>query len=221
MALLADPAPPPPRVTQELVAIGLKPCWLATAGEVLNRLDQDGAALLILEQVLPDMPGTELCQRVRSEPQHARLPVVFYSRLEAVADRIAGLEAGADDYVPKSCNPRELVLRLRRLFPRGEPDRTPQEVFRFGSLEIDLRTHGVRFGGRVRPVTLTEFRLLAALAVGRGRVLSREALLGEIRPGRDDLDPRSVDSHVRRLRAKLGAGRRHIRAVRGFGYRLE
>lgn len=218
---MVDPTRTPPRVTQELGALGLELCRLASAREVMDWLGRHTADLILLEQTLPDMPGAALCRRLRSQPQYARLPMVFYSRAEAVADRIAGLEAGADDYVLKSCHPRELVLRLQRLFSRDEPERAPPEFFRFGSLEVDPRTHVVRVAGRSREVTVTEFRLLASLARGRGRVLSREALLGEIRPGRNDLDPRSVDSHVRRLRAKLGAGRRHLRAVRGFGYRLE
>lgn len=219
VALLVDDARTPARVTQELGTAGLDIRSLPTGRDAIAWLDQHTADLLLLEQTLPDMTGIALCRRLRSNPRYVRLPIVFYSRKGDVQDRIAGLEAGADDYVPKSRNPRELILRLRRLL-RRDPVVTRQEVFRLGRLEVDLLNHAVRVSDRPCPVTLTEFRILTTLADRHGRVISREELLNEVWPGRDNIDLRSVDSHIRRLRSKLGSGRRHLQTVRAFGYRL-
>lgn len=207
-------------MSQELGTAGLELRCLSTARDAIAWLDQHTADLLLLEQTLPDMSGVALCRRLRSNPRYVRLPIVFYSRQEEVRDRIAGLEAGADDYVPKSCNPREPVLRLRRLLRRDQEAGAPRNMVVLGNLKIDLLNHRVSVGGRTVPVSLTEFRILTALGDRQGRVVSREALLAEVWPGRDPIDARSVDSHIRRLRAKLGPGRRHLQTVRSFGYRL-
>ena len=138
----------------------------------------------------------------------------------AEIDRVLGLELGADDYVVKPFSPRELVLRVKKLLERGKPADAAKEKMIFGDLEIDLPRHAVSWKGKAIDLTATEFKLLVTLAQRRGRVQSRDTLLRDVWGYESMIDTRTVDTHMRRLREKLGAAAKHLDTLRGVGYRF-
>ena len=177
--------------------------------------------LVVLDVMLPDLSGIEVCRRLRRNPQTVRLPVIMLTARSDEVDRVVGFEVGADDYVPKPFSPRELILRvdaiLRRTTAVGETE-GPQ-VITLGKLAIDVPAHRVDVEGEEVLLTALEFRLLLDLASRAGRVQSRDALLERVWGYSPNVETRTVDTHVKRLREKLGAGAEHIETVRGVGYR--
>lgn len=168
-------------------------------------------ALVLLDLMLPDMSGTEVCRRMRTDPQAKNLPIVMLTARADEIDRVVGLEMGADDYVVKPFSTRELVLRVRAILRRGQLAEETVGQVSFGNLRVDAE------------VTLTalEFRLLSTLLQRRGRVQSRETLLEDVWQMRPDVTSRTVDTHVRRLRRKLGDTADYIETIRGVGYRFQ
>jgi two-component system phosphate regulon response regulator PhoB len=189
-----------------------------TALAEISRAQPD---LLVLDVMLPDLSGIEVCRRLRRSPETVRLPVIMLTARSDEVDRVVGFEVGADDYVPKPFSPRELVLRveaiLRRTIPREDTE-GPQEIV-LGDLVIDVPAHRVEVRGQEVPLTALEFRLLLDLASRAGRVQSRNALLERVWGYSPDVETRTVDTHVKRLREKLGVGAERIETVRGVGYR--
>jgi len=177
--------------------------------------------LVVLDVMLPDISGIEVCRRLRRKRDTVRLPVIMLTAKTDEVDRVVGFEVGADDYVTKPFSPRELVLRveaiLRRTIPSAEVD-GPQ-VITLGSLLIDVPAHRVEVLGEEVLLTALEFRLLLDLASRAGRVQSRDALLERVWGYAPNVETRTVDTHVKRLREKLGAGAKQIETVRGVGYR--
>jgi DNA-binding response OmpR family regulator len=179
--------------------------------------------VVLLDIMLPGPDGLEICRRIRAAPELAALPVIMLTARGDDVDRIVGLELGADDYLPKPFNPRELLARIRAVRRRATPAAPATPPFRSGDLEIDLAARTVRVGGR--PVTLThhEFELLAVLARAAGRVLSRDRILEALTGRGHEPFDRSVDVHVSRLRQKIEAdprAPRHVLTARGAGYML-
>jgi DNA-binding response OmpR family regulator len=187
------------------------------------RQDERGFALVLLDLMLPDADGLEVCRQIRSLAAPARsMPVVMLTAKGDPFDRVVGLEVGADDYLPKPFEPRELLARLRAVLRRPPlaAESEPQ-VLRFGRLEIDRGARVVRVAGEARPLTAHQFDLLAALAERAGRVLSREQLLDAVRGEAFDPFDRSIDVHIGRLRAAIEDDPRQPRriiTVRGAGY---
>jgi two-component system phosphate regulon response regulator PhoB len=186
----------------------------------LAEIQRSQPDLLVLDVMLPDVSGLEVCRRLRRNPQTVRLPVIMLTARTDEVDRVVGFEVGADDYVPKPFSPRELVLRveaiLRRTIPAVE---VGPQVIALGDLVIDVPAHRVEVEGEEILLTALEFRLLLDLASRAGRVQSRDALLERVWGYSPDVETRTVDTHVKRLREKLGAGAAHIETVRGVGYR--
>jgi two-component system phosphate regulon response regulator PhoB len=186
----------------------------------LAEIQRSQPDLLVLDVMLPDVSGIEVCRRLRRNPQTVRLPVIMLTARTDEVDRVVGFEVGADDYVPKPFSPRELVLRveaiLRRTIPAVE---VGPQVIALGDLVIDVPAHRVEVEGEEILLTALEFRLLLDLASRAGRVQSRDALLERVWGYSPDVETRTVDTHVKRLREKLGAGAAHIETVRGVGYR--
>lgn len=201
---------------------GLETVGAGTGRSGLATALTDGPDLVILDLMLPDMDGFEVCKRLRREPQTERIPVVIVSAKDSEMDRVLGLELGADDYLAKPFSPRELLLRVRRSLERRQPVPESGDLLVFGELTIDVPGHRVLVKGRVVDVTATEFRLLTVLARRRGRVQTREHLLHEVWSvgESDEIDVRTVDTHVRRLREKLGVAAQWVETVRGVGYRF-
>jgi DNA-binding response OmpR family regulator len=183
----------------------------------LERLAREPFDALVLDLMLPDMDGLELCRQLRAKSD---TPVLMLTARGDAADRIVGLEIGADDYLPKPFEPRELLARLRAILRRrAHPSKSP--VLRFGRLEIDRDARAVRLEGEARSLTGFQFALLAALAENAGRVLSREVLMDLLRGEPREAFDRSIDVHVSRLRAAIEDDPkkpRRIITVRGAGY---
>lgn len=179
--------------------------------------------LVILDLMLPDMSGTEICRRIRQEPTTARLPVVMLTARSEDIDRVVGFEVGADDYVVKPFSTRELVLRVRAILRRSEPAAATDtsNTLTIGPLRLDFEGHRLWVDGEEIVLTALEFRLLRTLIQRRGRVQTREILLTQVWEMSGDLTTRTVDTHVRRLRKKLGSAAGYIETLRGVGYRFQ
>jgi two-component system, OmpR family, phosphate regulon response regulator PhoB len=195
---------------------------LATTGEqALAHLRRRVPDLVLLDLMLPDVSGTELCARIKSDPRTKHVPVVMLTAKGEEIDRVVGFEVGADDYVTKPFSVRELVLRVRAVLRRSRgaraEERTPESV---GPLRVDLDAHRAFVDGAEIQLTPLEFRLLTTLMARLGRVQSREQLLEDVWEMSSELETRTVDTHVKRLREKLGSGRDLLETVRGIGYRL-
>ncbi len=175
---------------------------------------------VLLDVMMPGIDGLEVCRRLRSDPRTARLPVLLLTAKAEEADRVVGLELGADDYVVKPFSPRELVARVKALLRRAAGPAGDGDVLRRGGLVVDVGRRSVAWKGRAVELTATEFRILEHLARRPGRVLSRSEIIDEAL-GRDEaITDRSIDVHVTALRRKLGAGGELLETVRGFGYRF-
>ena len=193
---------------------------VSTAGDGASGLQKardDRPDFIILDLMLPKMSGLEVCRILKSDAATARMPILMLTAKAEEIDRIVGLEFGADDYVTKPFSPREIVLRIRAIFRRGEK---ADESLTAGPISIDPARHEVRVNGRQVHLTSLEFKLLRALMQRRGRVQERDRLLNDVWGYESVIDTRTVDTHVRRLREKLGKGGDAIKTVRGFGYRL-
>lgn len=177
--------------------------------------------LIVLDVMLPDLSGIEVCRRVRREPLTSRVPVIMVTAKGEEVDRVVGFEVGADDYVVKPFSPRELMLRVGAILRRSHPGEDQgREVLVFGELVIDVPAHRVMVSGEEISLTALEFKLLLDLAMRRGRVQSRDALLERVWGYAAGVETRTVDTHVKRLREKLGEASQYIETVRGVGYRL-
>ncbi len=195
---------------------------LATRGEeALLALKRRVPDLVLLDLMLPDLPGTEICRRIKSDPRTRHVPVVMLTAKGEEVDRVVGFELGADDYVTKPFSVRELVLRLKAVVRRGgggrSAERPPEQV---GPIRVDVDAHRAFTDGVEIELTPLEFRLLSTFMARLGRVQSREQLLEDVWEMSPDVETRTVDTHVKRLREKLGAGRDLLETVRGIGYRM-
>ncbi len=206
-------------LSEYLGAHGYEVTARTTAADGLQLLRHDGFAALVLDIMLPDLDGFEVCRRVRAESD---IPILMLTARGKDVDRIVGLELGADDYLPKPFNPRELLARLRAILRRRVfPGTARTAPLRFGRLEIDRDARVVRVDGTERPLTSYQFELLCVLAVHAGRVMSREALMDRVRGEELEAFDRSIDVHIARLRAALEDDPKHPRriiTVRGAGY---
>ena len=176
--------------------------------------------IVLLDLMLPDIPGTEVCRRLKSDATTRAVPVIMVTARGEEIDRVVGLELGADDYVVKPVSMRELVLRVNAVLRRASPQEGPVPSLTVGMLRVDGPGHRVFVGETGVVLTALEFRLLVGLATNRGRVLSREALLDSVWGMRADIETRTVDTMMKRLRDKLGAAGRYVETVRGVGYRF-
>jgi Response regulators consisting of a CheY-like receiver domain and a winged-helix DNA-binding domain len=185
----------------------------------LRRAREESPVLVVLDLMLPKMPGLEVCKILKSDTLTRHIPILMLTAKAEEIDRIVGLEMGADDYVAKPFSPREIVLRAQAILRRGE---TPSqgESFVAGPITVDGVRHQVSVNGKVVHLTSLEFKLLRTLAQRRGRVQERDRLLSDVWGYERVIDTRTVDTHVRRLREKLGKAGERIETVRGFGYRL-
>ncbi len=177
--------------------------------------------LVVLDLGLPDEPGTELCRRLRRDPRTARLPVIVLTARTEEIDRVVAFELGVDDYVTKPFSPRELVLRVAAVLRRNhDAPAPPADRVVVGDLVIDVPRHRASAEGQSVDLTRREFALLLDLALHRGRVQTREALLARVWEDDGQIDVRTVDTHVKRVREKLGRAGELIETVRGVGYRM-
>jgi two-component system phosphate regulon response regulator PhoB len=192
----------------------------ADGAEALKKARASLPGLILLDLMLPEVDGLEVCKMLRRDPATAAIPIVMVTAKAAEIDRVLGLELGADDYVTKPFSPRELVLRIKNILQRGRPADGANDSLRFGELVIDNPRHLVTWKGKSIDLTATEFKLLTVLAERRGRVQSRDQLLRDVWEYNSLVDTRTVDTHMRRLREKLGPASKFLDTVRGVGYRF-
>jgi two-component system phosphate regulon response regulator PhoB len=204
-------------LTLNLRKAGFRTSTAADGASGLQKARDDRPDFIILDLMLPKMSGLEVCRILKSDTATAQMPILMLTAKAEEVDRIVGLEFGADDYVTKPFSPREVVLRIRAIFRRGEK---ADESLSAGPVSIDLARHQVRVNGKLVRLTSLEFKLLRTLMQRRGRVQDRDRLLNEVWGYESVIDTRTVDTHVRRLREKLGKAGDAIETVRGFGYRL-
>jgi two-component system phosphate regulon response regulator PhoB len=191
--------------------------------EGLDHLRIKPPDLVLLDVLLPDLDGFEICRRMRTDEKLRAVPVIFLTAKGEEIDRVLGLEIGADDYVVKPFSPRELVARVKAVLRRHERSTEPAEVVETGNLRLDCRTQDVKVGERFVELSTLEFKLLYFLVSHPRRIFSRDRLLDEVW-GRDRfVTPRTVDVHIRRLREKIEVQAdkpKYLQTVRGSGYRF-
>jgi|SRR5215831_10502075 len=204
-------------LTLNLRKAGYKISTATDGASGLQKARNNKPDFIILDLMLPKMSGLEVCRILKSDTATAQMPILMLTAKAEEVDRIVGLEFGADDYVTKPFSPREIVLRIRAILRRGEK---ADESLSAGPISIDPARHEVRVNGKLVHLTSIEFKLLRALIQRRGRVQERDRLLNDVWGYESVIDTRTVDTHVRRLREKLGKAGDAVETVRGFGYRL-
>ena len=209
----------------ELIKFNLK----AAGYEVVKAADGEEALkkarglipdLILLDLMLPEVDGLEVCKILRRDARVSAIPIIMLTAKAAEIDRVLGLELGADDYVTKPFSPRELVLRVKRLLRAGQATGAKEDEITLKELALDIPRHQASVKGRPVDLTATEFKLLTVLVQRRGRVQSREQLLQDVWEYDNLIDTRTVDTHMRRLREKLGVAAKYLDTVRGVGYRF-
>ena len=195
---------------------------LAGDGEAgLRKVKQEKFDMILLDLMLPRMDGLEVCRILRSQPSTAPIPLIMVTAKGEEADRVVGLELGADDYITKPFSPRELVARVKALLRRVEKPKSQKKKAEYGDIRLDPERYEVTNKGKVQTLTLKEFKLLEFLISNQGRVLSRDILLNEVW----DLDyfgtTRTIDVHIARLRQKFPSLNKTLTAIKGLGYKLQ
>jgi two-component system phosphate regulon response regulator PhoB len=209
----------------ELVEFNLKQAGYAVTtaadgAEALQKARTQKPDLIVLDVMLPEMDGFEICKTLRLDAATAKVPIIMLTAKAAEIDRVLGLELGADDYLTKPYSPRELLLRIKKILSRFQSEEKPREQLRYGDLLIDLPRHVASWKNKPLDLTATEFKLLTTLAQRAGRVQSRDQLLRDVWEYDSLIDTRTVDTHMRRLREKIGPASQHLDTVRGVGYRF-
>lgn len=203
-----------------LKSSGYEVITAADGEEALKKARHHGPDLVLLDLMLPQVDGLQVCKRLRGDPATASLPIIMLTAKTAEIDRVLGLELGADDYVTKPFSPRELVLRIKNLLKRRTPEEDSADQIRVGDLEVNIPRHEITYQGDPLDLTATEFKLMTVLIQRKGRVQSRDQLLKDVWGYDNVIDTRTVDTHMRRLREKLGGAAKYLDTVRGVGYRI-
>lgn len=208
-------------VAYHLARAGYGVSTASSGPEALAKATTELPALVVLDLMLPGMSGFEVLERLRAEPSTAQIAVLTLTARREEPDRVRGLTLGADDYLTKPFSPQELTLRVGAILRRlRAPPSSPTDTVKIGPVRIDRAAHEVRVDGDIVDLTPTEYKLLLTLAERKGRVLARTLLLETVWEAAPDIQTRTVDMHVQRLRAKLGIAGDMIETVRGFGYRI-
>ena len=186
-----------------------------------NHLNSSSFSLILLDLMLPDGSGLDLCREIKSDKEKTATPIIILTAKDDEVDKVVGFELGADDYVTKPFSVRELILRIKAVLKRGERKQENLEVQRqFGDLLIDVDSHEVFVNDQSIILTALEFKLLRQLVDRRGRVQSRDQLLSDVWGYSADVTTRTVDTHIKRLREKLGSMGKYVQTIRGVGYKF-
>lgn len=186
-----------------------------------KQLDSSSFSLILLDLMLPDGSGLDLCREIKSDKEKLSTPIIILTAKDDEVDKVVGFELGADDYVTKPFSVRELILRIKAVLKRGERKQENLEVQRqFGELIIDVDSHEVFVNNELVTLTALEFKLLRQLVDRRGRVQSRDQLLSDVWGYSTDVTTRTVDTHIKRLREKLGSMGKYVQTIRGVGYKF-
>ena len=193
---------------------------LTGAAGIAAALQEPVPDVIVLDLMLPDISGTEVCRRLREQDRSRAIPIIMCTAKGSEIDRVVGFEVGADDYVVKPFSVRELMLRIRALLRRAQRSEAEPEVIQFGRLRIDHEAHRVWVDDAEVALTALEFRLLHVFLLRKGRVQTRDTLLADVWGIEAEVTTRTVDTHVKRLREKLGDAGAYIETLRGVGYRF-
>jgi len=197
-------------------------CYMAKSGEeAIGLLNKHAVDMILLDIMLPGMDGFEVCRKIKQSDKLSNIPIIMVTAKGAEVDRVVGLELGADDYVVKPFSPRELSLRVKTILKRQAGKSEKKELIGIEDILIDLPSHKVTVKGKEIPLTLKEFNLLLILVQRRGRVQSRDTLLSDVWGIDTDIETRTLDTHIKRLREKLGKSGKVIETIRGIGYKIE
>lgn len=207
-------------VSYHLARAGYHVATASTGPEGLERARRDAPALVVLDLMLPGLSGFDVLERLRADPATRGAAVLMLTARRDEPERVRGFTLGADDYLTKPFSPQELVLRVGAILRRMRAPSAPADVLAAGPIRIDRAAHEVTVEGEPVDLTPTEYKLLLMLVERRGRVLARTMLLQTVWEAAPDIQTRTVDMHVQRLRGKLGAAGELIETVRGFGYRI-
>ena len=192
-----------------------------TGEEALEILDKDPIDLIILDIMLPKMDGLQACKIIKQDKKLSPIPIIMLTAKGEEVDRVVGFELGADDYVVKPFSPRELVLRAKAILKRGLPQEITKDILSADKLKVDIPRHKVTFNKKTVCLTPMEFKLLITLMQRRGKVQSRDRLLDDVWDIASDVTTRTIDTHIKRLRQKLGKAGKLIETVRGLGYKFK
>ena len=193
----------------------------ASIAEAEQLIYSNNLSLILLDLMLPDGSGLDLCKKMKSDPDVQNLPIIILTAKDDEVDKVVGFELGADDYVTKPFSVRELILRIKAVLKRGENKKDIVEIDRqFGDLKIDVDSHEVYVDGELVNLTALEFKLLIQLVDRRGRVQSREQLLADVWGYSAEVTTRTVDTHIKRLREKLGTMGKYVQTIRGVVYKF-
>jgi len=189
--------------------------------EAKSQIESDSFSLILLDLMLPDGSGLDLCREIKSDKEKSSIPIIILTAKDDEVDKVVGFELGADDYVTKPFSVRELILRMKAVLKRGEKKSDNVEVQRqFGQLSIDTESHEVFVDNNEIILTALEFKLLCQLVDRRGRVQSRDQLLSDVWGYSAEVTTRTVDTHIKRLREKLGSMGKYVQTIRGVGYKF-
>jgi len=192
-----------------------------TGSSALKALKESEFDLVLLDLMLPDMAGIDICRTIRTKDQTATLPIIMVTAKGEEIDRVVGFEVGADDYVVKPFSARELILRVKAVLRRQKSSEPSADILEYSSFRIDSSAHRVFWEEEEIILTALEFKLLKTLLVRRGKVQTRERLLEDVWDMDPNVNTRTVDKHVQRLRQKIGDGAELIETIRGIGYRFK
>jgi two-component system phosphate regulon response regulator PhoB len=205
-------------VSYNLMQAGFEVITAGSGRKALESVQKHPPDLIILDLMLPDVDGMEVCRTLRNREDSRRIPIVMLTARGEEIDRVVGFELGADDYVMKPFSPRELVLRVKSIFRRMKDERT--DLLRSGDIQLYPERRQVFVGAALVVLTAKEFDLLQELMRAHGNVLTREILMDKVWGYHGEATSRTLDTHVRRLREKLGREGSHVETVRGVGYRM-
>ena len=201
---------------------GFKASSVGSLDEANEKLKSKKFDLILLDLMLPDGSGLDLCKKIKSNSETETTPIIILTAKDDEVDKVVGFELGADDYVTKPFSVRELILRVKAILKRS--DTKTKEVVeverQFGDLKIDIDSHEVHVDSQLIELTALEFRLLKELVDKRGRVQSRDQLLSEVWGYNAEVTTRTVDTHIKRLREKLGSMGKYVQTIRGVGYKF-
>jgi DNA-binding response OmpR family regulator len=208
-------------VTTSLIKEKFRVRGFPAGGAFLRSLPMEVPAIVVLDLMLPDLDGFEICRRLKREERYSFIPIIMLTARTDESDRVTGLELGADDYLVKPFSPKELAARVKAVLRRSSGSPREGKRIRVGDdLLIDLGTFEVTAGGKKPELTATEFRIMQLLSSRMGWVFSRDKILDYLWGDEKSVTDRSVDVHIKHLRDKLGAAGRHLRNVRGIGYKM-
>jgi two-component system phosphate regulon response regulator PhoB len=200
---------------------GYKVVSASSLSEGKEQINSSDFSLILLDLMLPDGSGLDLCREIKSDKDKSPTPIIILTAKDDEVDKVVGFELGADDYVTKPFSVRELILRIKAILKRGESKKETLEVQRqFGELTMNIDSHEVFVNSEQIILTALEFRLLRQLVDRRGRVQSRDQLLSDVWGYSAEVTTRTVDTHIKRLREKLGTMGKYIQTIRGVGYKF-